>query len=309
MTAVVLRADARSLPLPDASVDLIVTSPPYFAVRSYNDGGECYRGQIGSEKTFRDWLAVMADCTREWMRVLKPAGSLFVNLGDKYNSSGGEQRKGAKRGRQRPGDKWERYREPRTSSRSFRDIPQSSLLGLPWRYALSCVDDLGLILRRDIVWHKTNVQPERLSDRCRSSHEPIFHMVKQPRYFAAPDAIKSPAGQMPESVWPIPSQPVIVPDWLGTLHFAAFPMELPRRAILGWSPPGGVVVDPFGGTGTTALVADVLGRTGITIDRSADYCRLARWRTSDPAERARAFQVPKPPPVPEGQGLLFGDAA
>ena len=74
----------------------------------------------------------------------------------------------------------------------------------------------------------------------------------------------------------------------------------------GWvAPPTrpAVVVDPFGGTGTAALVADVLGRTGITVDRSADYCRLARWRTRDPAERARALGVPKPPPVPEGQSL------
>ena len=68
-----------------------------------------------------------------------------------------------------------------------------------------------------------------------------------------------------------------------------------------------VVVDPFGGTGTTALVASMLGRTGISVDLSADYCRLARWRTTDPAERARALQVPKPPPVPDGQASLFDD--
>ena len=68
-----------------------------------------------------------------------------------------------------------------------------------------------------------------------------------------------------------------------------------------------VVVDPFGGTGTTALVASMLGRTGVSVDLSADYCRLARWRTTDPAERAKALQVPKPPPVPDGQGSLFDD--
>ena len=68
-----------------------------------------------------------------------------------------------------------------------------------------------------------------------------------------------------------------------------------------------LVVDPFGGTGTTALVADVLGRDGLTVDLSADYCRLAAWRTNDPGERARALGVPKPPPVPDGQGDLFGD--
>jgi len=70
-----------------------------------------------------------------------------------------------------------------------------------------------------------------------------------------------------------------------------------------------LVLDPFGGTGTSSLVADVLGRTGITVDRSADYCRLARWRTRDPGERARALGVPKPPPVPEGQASLFDESA
>ena len=68
------------------------------------------------------------------------------------------------------------------------------------------------------------------------------------------------------------------------------------------------MVDPFGGTGTTALAASVLGRDAVTVDLSADYCRLARWRTRDPAERAKAMQVPKPPPVPVGQGDLFDTA-
>ncbi len=87
MTAVVLRGDARRLPLPDASVDLIVTSPPYFGLRSYTDDGAHYDGQIGSEATPAEWLAAMVACTAEWVRVLKPSGSIFVNLGDKYNSA------------------------------------------------------------------------------------------------------------------------------------------------------------------------------------------------------------------------------
>jgi DNA modification methylase len=85
VSAIVLRGDARSLPLPDGSVDLIVTSPPYFGLRSYTDGGKHYDGQIGSERTPREYVANLLDCTREWMRVLKPEGSIFVNLGDKYS--------------------------------------------------------------------------------------------------------------------------------------------------------------------------------------------------------------------------------
>ena len=82
--ATIVRGDARDLPLPDGSVDLICTSPPYFGLRSYSDNGEHYAGQIGSEATPREWVAAMLDCTAEWVRVLKPSGSIFVNLGDKY---------------------------------------------------------------------------------------------------------------------------------------------------------------------------------------------------------------------------------
>jgi site-specific DNA-methyltransferase (cytosine-N4-specific) len=125
-----------------------------------------------------------------------------------------------------------------------------------------------------------------------------------------PLTIENPLGKLPGSVWEIASQPLKVPGHLAEDHFAAFPMELPRRCILGWCPVGGVVADPFGGTGTTALVAEMLGRTGLSFDLSADYCRLARWRTTDPAERARALGVPKPPPVIPGQlDLLTGEAS
>ena len=87
--AIVLRGDAAHLPLPDASVDLICTSPPYFGLRSYTDGGEHYGGQIGSEATPREYIAALLDCTREWVRVLKPSGSIFVNLGDRYDARPG----------------------------------------------------------------------------------------------------------------------------------------------------------------------------------------------------------------------------
>jgi hypothetical protein len=117
----------------------------------------------------------------------------------------------------------------------------------------------------------------------------------------------NPLGKLPGSVWSIPTAPLTVPAHLGVDHFAAFPPELIRRIILGWSPRGGVIVDPFGGTGTTALVASVFGRVGITVDLSADYCRLATWRTQDPGERARAMDVPKPERPVDGQLDMFGE--
>lgn len=340
MSALVLRGDAGALPLPDASVDLIVTSPPYFGQRVYTDGGEAYEGQIGCEETPSEYIANLLACTREWVRALKPEGSIFVNLGDSYYSG-----KGA------PG---RTTIDPKNAGRNARrtmrspldyglDLPRKTLLGLPWRYAIGCMDQLGLILRAEIVWSKPNGLPEKAVDRAHRTHEQLFHFTRRPVYFSVCDAIREPhaewtlkaygyerkgynrrsnasrgdrggfakapeahpLGKMPGSVWEIAPQPLVLPEWLGVDHFAPMPMELARRCILGWSPPRGTVADPFGGVGTTALVADVFGRTGISIDLSHDYGRAARWRTADPGERARALVVPKPPPVSDGQEALF----
>lgn len=333
MSVIVLRGDAAHLPLPDASVDLLLCSPPYFGQRQYADDGQPMAGQIGNEETPTDYIAALLRCTTDWIRVLKPGGNLFVNLSDKFTGSGGDGNSGLLSPKYKgnvaavPPGKGKRYGRP-----------PKSLLGLPWRYALGCMDDLGLILRRDIIWHKTNGQPESAGDRCQTSHEYLFHLVRQPRHYATVDSIRephkrlgrkagasafqarnasqprsstgqydgqNPPGKLPGSVWEIASYTLMVPAHLGVDHFAAWPPEICRRIILGWSPPGGRVADPFGGTGTSAVVADVLGRTGISIDRSLDYCRLAQWRTVDPGERAAALGVPKPPPAPKGMDALF----
>ena len=256
--ASLIRADAIAIPLRDWSVDLIVTSPPYFALRSYQDGGEHYDGQIGSEASPAAFLAALWAVTDECWRVLKPSGSLWVNLGDKYAGAGAGVR------------------------------PKSKML-LPHRYALGCVDPeyrghvegVGRqtgpqwICRSDVVWSKPNGLPESVTDRVRSSHEYLFHLTKSERYYAGIDAIReayeapnatrsggkrlaagthgressstlalpssesmNPLGKVPGSVWTIPTESLIVPDWLGVDHYAAFPTELPRRIILGWTPTG-----------------------------------------------------------------------
>lgn len=390
--AIVTQGDARALLLPDESVDLIVTSPPYFALRSYKDDGEHFAEQLGAEATPGEYIDALIECTREWLRVLKPTGSLWVNLGDKYNSAASGQN----------GSHPEKLRRPRKKRVMARGttttgLPVKSLIGLPWRYALRCIDELGLILRAEVIWSKPNGLPESVTDRVRRSHETWFHFVKQPKYFAAVDEIRephhpeslrherqartngrasmnraktagaypggaakshnlrplNPLGKLPGSVWTIATQPLKVPAELGIDHFAAFPMEWPKRLILGWSPSGictacgegrtpvsavsrirdrtltgersksgasglaphggdrgsvsrevvgercacpdtsapttpAVVLDPFGGTGTTALMASVLGRVGISVDMSADYCRLAVWRTNDEKQLAKA---------------------
>lgn len=785
MTVDIVRGDARHLDLPDASVDLIVTSPPYFGLRSYTDGGEHYAEQIGGEATPKEYVTALLACTREWSRVLKPGGSMFVNLGDKYSQRSATRpsshQDGLFPGRPELQKDWKRDRAAGLARMPTQNVindeggwvAEKSLMGLPWRYALGCMDDLGLILRAEIIWclsggarvyartptgdrpvmlrdlvrayqpqnvqlwngerwtqvlgwnrspdregaleielrtgerigctpghrwptqrgviradeirigdviqtarlpepaeprhpsalnddeigwliglymaegsrsgkqlqfaghvqedarhmrlrhiaqaydghaavyqtsehgvtcnlsgsvlvgivdryigaghsarskrlrhtvwqrsdqflaaiaegylsgdghydakndrwrlgftqndewaadlrtlaarlgvklslrrhdhmfngrkypgwrgewrwtrsahhnakqdgevvairasrarefydvgvaddphlfalasgvlthnSKPNGLPESVTDRVRRSHEQVFHFTRQPRYYSAVDEIReahtdqsahamsrrsradnrlaaagagqtstaNPLGKLPGSVWDIASQPLTVPASLGIDHFAAFPMELPRRIILGWSPPGictacgegrrpvvaavaldmtrpqarraqrladqagltedhlqallsvgisdtgrgaatqdgtgkntaevyalagearavlggyareyllrrptrfdhacacaeptaptrpAVVLDPFGGTGTTALVASVNGRHGISVDMSADYCRLATWRTTDPGERARAMQVAKPPAQLPDQDALF----
>ena len=331
MTVEIIQANALALPLPDASVDLIVTSPPYFGLRSYQDGGKHYEGQLGDEPTPAEFVDALIAATREMMRVVKPTGSIWLNLGDKYATAGT---------RQGNGDGIGDYDSDRTqSARHYMPkpagIPTKSLIGVPWRYALRCIDDLGLILRAEVIWSKPNGLPESVTDRVRRSHETWFHFTLQPRYFSGVDEIREPhaevslkramphranvgrahegtheidmtktchpLGKLPGSVWTIPTQPLIVPDELGIDHFAAFPMEWPRRIISGWCPDGGTVLDPFGGTGTTALVAHALDRHGISVDLSSDYCRLARWRTTDPAQIAKAAEQPKPQPIPDGQ--------
>lgn len=409
MSVTILRANALALPLADESVDLVVTSPPYFGLRSYQDGGEHYEGQIGSEATPAEFVDALIAATWEMMRVLKPSGSIWVNLGDKYSRGS---RPWAQPDQFRKGEATT-YDDERYSKRTEPEntgIPGKSLIGIPWRYAIRCIDELGLILRAEVIWSKPNGLPESVTDRVRRSHEQWFHFTRELRYYSAVDEIReshksepgregkgalggqkslrpvgpnsgnyNPLGALPGSVWTIATEPLRVPDHLGIDHFAAFPTEWPRRIIQGWSPRGvcvecgagrrpvvevehtatrkdrsaswivgsahhrtgdttqgderkigaryaitgeacdcpeptapttpGVVLDPFGGTGTTALVADVLGRHGISIDLSADYCRLAEWRTTDPKQRAKAARVEAAEPVPDDQLSLFEEPA
>jgi DNA modification methylase len=409
--AQIVRGNALTLPLADDSVDLVVTSPPYFGLRSYQDGGEHYSGQIGDEPTPAEFVDALIAATAEMARVTKPSGSIWVNLGDKYASTtagangngSGASTLGHHKGGGGPHSA--KLTVASASRRISSGVPQKSLIGIPWRYAIRCIDDLGLILRAEVIWSKPNGLPESVTDRVRRSHEQWFHFTLSPRYYSAVGEIREPSGpekacgpgamrgprsirergtadptmnnplgKLPGSVWTVATEPLHVPDHLGIDHFAAFPTEWPRRIIQGWSPRGicvecgegrrpvvdrkpmefrpsprnlirkdeqgtalignnaggtmlspaettitgeacacpeptaptrpGVVLDPFGGTGTTALVAQALGRHGISVDMSADYCRLAGWRTSDPKQQAKAARREYQPPREQAEGQL-----
>lgn len=293
----VLTSNALRLPLRDESVDLIVTSPPYFGMRSYHDGGTHYDGQLGDEATPQEFVENLLVATREMIRVLKPEGSLWVNLGDKY-SRGSRPRNMPDQFRAK--DAGVTYNDPKYVKDTRPEnsgITGKSLMGVPQRYAIGCIDELGLLLRAEVIWSKPNGMPERVTDRVRRSHEQWFHFTKSQYYFCDIDAVREAKksddgkGKIPSSVWQVPTEPFRVPSDLGVDHYAAFPTEFPRRIVLGWSPTGGFVLDPFGGSGTTAHVAAALGRTGISIDMSEDYCRIARDLRVAEKRRARVGAI------------------
>jgi DNA modification methylase len=193
--------DARQVSefIPANTVDLLITSPPYFALRSYTDAGEHYDGQMGSEATPREFVDNLIAATADWIKVLKPTGSIWVNLGDKYAGSGGHNNSGISdkstlqgNGHIGGGPKIAatRRQAPDRYNQASDGIPAKSLMGLPWRYANRVIDELGLILRECIIWQKPNGLPESVTDRCRVSHEYLFHFTRQGRYFAAMDEIR-----------------------------------------------------------------------------------------------------------------------
>ncbi len=261
--------------LPADSVDCVVTSPPYYRQRDYR--GEST--QIGQEASPAAYVERLVQLFGEVRRVLKPSGTFWLVLGDKYD-----------RGR---------------------------LLGIPWRVALGLVDD-GWILRSDIVWHKPNAMPSSVKSRPTTDHEYIFLLTNSADYFYDADAIREPhvtfteksrmkggrkhfhqRGGTPESgknagdsnlhdarwdqafhpkgrnkrtVWSISLSK------FREAHFAVFPESLVETCIRAGCPEGGVVLDPFIGSGTTALVAKRWGRRFIGIDCVEEYCKMARKR-------------------------------
>lgn len=271
-----IHGDARRLDeyVPAGSVDLIVTSPPYFGLRDYDGADD---REIGREATPEEFVEALLVCTASWARALSPAGSMFVNLGDRY-------------------------------------LPNDGLSMVPWRYAIGCVDRLGLHLRAEIVWHKPNAIPDPNPNRVERHHETWLHLTREASgYYARLDAIRtehrteqrdfegrvgpsgenrgrstrkrddgrlpgnfrrSAKGRLPGSVWSVPTA---APDAArvrratGVSHTAMFPEVWPWRLIRAWSPIGGLVVDPFSGSGTTVAVARRLGRRAVGVDCSEVY--------------------------------------
>lgn len=296
MTAQIITGDARHKlkELADGSVNCCVTSPPYFGLRDYGHGD-----QIGLEPTPEAYVEELVALFREVRRVLANDGTVWLNLGDSYARN-------PAKGQHKPGDSGKQgyiYDRGggRASSTALADLPEKNLIGIPWRVAFALQAD-GWYLRQDIIWYKPNVMPESVQDRCTKAHEYIFLLTKGPRYYYDAEAIEEdtvcdrvrgpalhrdtvstngngglsrrPVQEMrnKRSVWAVPTKPFI------EAHFATFPPALIEPCIKAGCPEGGTVLDPFGGAGTTGLVADRLGRNAILIELNPEYAEMADRR-------------------------------
>jgi DNA modification methylase len=286
--------------LPDKSVNCCVTSPPYFGLRDYGNDG-----QIGLEETPEAFVQKMVEVFSEVKRVLRDDGTLWLNLGDSYAGSGkgrnadGSHQEGGKQGTNKGtvlGSLVKTYAQ---------DCKSKDLIGIPWMVAFALRAD-GWYLRQDIIWHKPNPMPESVQDRCTKAHEYIFLLSKSSKYYYDIESIKEPvkqdwgtrnrsngkyhnegSGLQPHSgleksyefankrsVWSVNTS-----SYEGA-HFATFPTRLIEPCILAGCPKGGVVLDPFGGSGTTALVANENNRDAILCELNPEYIPLINDRLS-----------------------------
>jgi DNA modification methylase len=312
MTVRFIHGDCRTvLPTLDAgSVQCIVTSPPYFGLRDYGSEAE-----IGKEASPAAYVAELVAVFREVRRVLRDDGTCWLNLGDSYSlkhfgrrdhggahptSQLGPNKDGIPGGTKIPsGANW-----------LVPGAKPKDLLMMPARVAIALCDD-GWFLRSDIIWAKPNPMPESVTDRPTSSHEHVFLLTKQARYYYDADAVREEAinegrivrydgtqkntghenrtypgakprdilvsGRNLRNVWTIATAPY------AEAHFATFPPELAERCIRAGSKPDDTILDPFSGAGTTALVADRLGRHAIGIDLNPQYGGMARERVAKDA--------------------------
>lgn len=287
--------------LPEQSIDLCMTSPPYWRLRDYGKPG-----QIGQEKTSEEYIRTLVGVFREIKRVLKDTGSFYLNLGDTYFGPGNCS-----------GTLWRNYKQ---------------LALIPSRTAIALQAD-DWILRNDICWFKPNGLPSSVKDRLTCRWEHIFHFVKQRKYYYNLSAIREPPkastikrirnrvklhertgrpftskskyfgadhsqlgsngflsgkslgrfkylkGGNPGDFWAISVKP------LSMSHFAVYPEELCSRPIQSSCPPGGIVIDPFAGSGTTLVAAKKLGRQFVGCDLNPEYVKVARKRLRETRKR------------------------
>lgn len=239
--------------LPSLSVDCCVTSPPYYWQRDYG-----IDGQIGHEDSPEGYVDRLVEVFREVRRLLTDRGTVWLNIGDSYYNGNGQPKGSDPRS---PSRNWIRNKV-RPLDVSGLGYPKKSLLGMPWRVALALQAD-GWTLRQEIIWCRDSAFPEpSVKDRPHRQHETIFLLSKSRWYYFDRTALPE------QSVWHIGHERT------AKGHCAPFPAELAERCILAGCPDGGTVLDPFGGSGTTAGAALKHGRSAILCEINPDYISL-----------------------------------
>lgn len=283
--------------LPGESAQTIVTSPPYWRQRDYG-----VDGQIGLERTPEEFIDRLLTVFGEAHRVLRSDGTMWLNIGDTY-SSGGKGGGGSKM-RDRGKSAWERRGNMVGWNSPPPGYQRKEIIGIPWMLAFA-LRSVGWMLRQDLIWSKPNALPESALDRCVKSHEYLFLLTKNPKYYWSRESMREQASgagrrrndrfggkkhtadttrqsegtiytgsefRNRRSVWTISTSP------FSDGHYATFPRELARRCILAGSRPGDLVLDPFGGAGTTAVEARNLGRKYLLIELDPRSIEIAERR-------------------------------
>ncbi|MFA6923602.1 MAG: site-specific DNA-methyltransferase [Bacteroidales bacterium] len=297
---------------PDDSIDCVITSPPYWQLRDYG-----WKGQWGLEKTYKEYLSHLFLFMDEVSRILKPSGTVWINLGDTYfgsgNGSGNSVSKPSLNNRKGTAKD---FIPLIANNNKENKLFKKSLSLVPHRFAVGCAER-GWIIRNDIIWAKPNALPESVTDRFSKKYEHFFFLVKNTNYYFNLDAVRdeykdssfarvkynmqSYGGNRSHNkihekesavkkikLNPLGKNPGDVTDFWSISnkqnrdeHFATYNSELITKPILAGCPVGGIVLDPFCGTGTTCVRAIELGRNFIGIDGKKDYCRIAEKNIYD----------------------------
>jgi len=301
--------------LPDECAQTCVTSPPYWGLRDYG-----VSGQLGCEPTPDEYVSNLVAVFREVRRVLRDDGTLWLNLGDSYAGSWGNQGRKAERGTQRPinGPMQTKVHDGRYPSKQSNTgkvppgLKPKDLVGIPWRVAFALQAD-GWWLRSDIIWAKPNPTPSSVVDRPTTAHEYVFLLSKSARYYYDADAIaepsanagkviplgdksmskgqakgsgKQPAGNALADSWTVKATRnkrsvwTVATGGYSEAHFATMPIKLAKTMVLAGSKKGDVVLDPFMGSGTTAYAAQELGRRWLGVELNEDYIDMQKKRTA-----------------------------
>jgi site-specific DNA-methyltransferase (cytosine-N4-specific) len=248
--------------MPASSVQTVVTSPPYWSLRDYG-----IEGQVGLSETVYAFIDALADVFEQVHRVLRPDGTLWLNIGDSYTSGD--------RGWRAP-DKKNRARAMSLRPPTPEGLKDKDLIGVPWRLAFA-LQERGWYLRSEVIWRKPNAQPESVRDRPTRDHDQVFLFSKSERYKYSIEAIKGPNDRRLRTVWDIKTRA----NRAASGHFATFPTELVERCIRITSEQGDLVLDPFLGSGTTALAAGALNRRFLGVELHPDYFEMSRCRLLD----------------------------